>query len=220
MTNQAIIFDFDGTLLDTLEDLAEAANRILADDGYPQHPVEAYRWFVGDGSAKLITRALPADQRDPETVQSCLERFITDYNEHWDCKTTVYPGIMDLLRTLQSRQVKMAVVTNKPHRFTDKMIQHYFPGSPFEPVLGQRDGIPKKPDPTQALAAAAHMQVAPQHCLFVGDSAVDIKTARRAGMQAIGAAWGFRPKSELRDAGADHIIDHPMDVLPLLDAVD
>lgn len=216
MTNQAVIFDLDGTLLDTLADLADAANRVLAANGYPKHPEQDYRWFVGDGSALLITRALPPDHRDAENVRACLERLLADYNQHWDCKTAPYPGIMELLETLQARQLKLAVVTNKPHRFTGKMIAHYFPKTSFDPIFGQREGIPKKPDPTQALAAAQQMQVAPQNCLFVGDSAVDIETARRAGMQAIGASWGFRPKSELIDAGADHIIDHPMDVLTLL----
>lgn len=216
MTIHAVIFDLDGTLLDTLADLADAVNRVLAANGYPKHPEHDYRWFVGDGSAMLITRALPPDCRDTENVQACLERFIADYNLHWHRKTAPYAGIMELLETLQAERLKLAVVTNKPHRFAEKMIAHYFPKTSFDPIFGQREDIPKKPDPAQALAAAVQMEVAPQGCLFVGDSAVDIKTARRAGMPAIGAGWGFRPKSELIDAGADHIIDHPMDLLPIL----
>lgn len=216
MTIHAVIFDLDGTLLDTLADLADAVNRVLTASGYPKHAEHEYRWFVGDGSAMLITRALPPDHRDAENVQACLERFIADYSQHWHRKTAPYPGVMKLLETLQARRLKLAVVTNKPHRFTAKMIAHYFPKTSFDPILGQREGIPKKPDPTQALAAAQQMQVAPHDCLFVGDSAVDIETARRAGMPPIGAGWGFRPKSELVDAGANHIIDHPMDVLSLL----
>lgn len=216
MTIQAVIFDLDGTLLDTLADLADAVNRVLAANGYPQHPDNDYRWFVGDGSAMLITRALPPDCRDAENVHACLERFVADYNQHWHRKTAPYPGIMELLERLQKRGLKLAVVTNKPHRFAEKMIAHYFPKTSFAPIFGQREDLPKKPDPTQALAAARQMKAAPQDCLFVGDSAVDIETARRAGMRAIGAGWGFRTKSELIDAGADHIIDHPMEVLPLL----
>jgi phosphoglycolate phosphatase len=216
MTIQAVIFDLDGTLLDTLADIADAVNRMLAARGYPKHTEQDYRWFVGDGSAMLITRALPPDCRDAENVQACLQRFIADYTEHWHCKTAPYPGIVELLETLQTRRLELAVVTNKPHRFAAKMIAHYFPKTSFDPIFGQREGIPKKPDPTQALAAALQMAVAPHDCLFVGDSAVDIKTARRAGMLSIGASWGFRPRSELTDAGADHIIDHPMDVLSLL----
>jgi phosphoglycolate phosphatase len=216
MTIQAVIFDLDGTLLDTLADIADAVNRVLTANGYPQHPVEAYRWFVGDGSAMLVKRALPPNDRNAEKVHDCLERFIADYNQNWHRNTAPYQGIIDLLVRLQARQLKLAVVTNKPHRFTGKMMAHYFPKTPFDPILGQREGVPKKPDPAQALAAAQQMQAAPRDCLFVGDSGVDIETARRAGMGAIGAGWGFRPPSELRDAGADHIIDHPMDVLSLL----
>lgn len=216
MTKKAVIFDLDGTLLDTLADIADAANRVLTANGYPKHPEQDYRWFVGDGSAVLIKRALPPDHRDTENVQACLERFIADYNQHWHRKTVPYPGIMELLDTLQARQLKLAVVTNKPHRFTGKMIAHYFPKTPFDPIFGLREGIPKKPDPKQTLAAARQMAVAPHDCLFVGDSDVDIETARRAGIRSIGAGWGFRPKSELIDAGADHIIDHPMEILSLL----
>jgi phosphoglycolate phosphatase len=216
MTKQAVIFDLDGTLLDTLEDLADAVNRVLAANGYPRHAGQDYRWFVGDGSAMLITRALPPDCRNAENVQACLERFIADYNQHWHRKTAPYPGIMKLLETLQTKRLKLAVVTNKPHRFAEQMIAHYFPKTTFDPIFGQREKIPKKPDPTQALAAALQMEAAPQDCLFVGDSAVDIETARRAGMPSIGVSWGFRPKSELIDAGADHIIDHPIEILPLL----
>lgn len=216
MTIQAVIFDLDGTLLDTLTDIADAVNRVLAANGYPKHPEQEYRWFVGDGSAMLIKRSLPPDHRDAKNVQACLERFIADYNQHWHRKTIPYPGIMELLDRLQTRRLKLAVVTNKPHRFAGKMVAHYFPEAAFDPILGLHEGVPKKPDPTQALVAAQQMQVAPHECLFVGDSAVDIKTARRAGMPSIGAGWGFRPKSELIDAGADHIIDHPMEVLSLL----
>lgn len=216
MTIQAVIFDLDGTLLDTLADLADAVNRVLEANGYSKHPEQDYRWFVGDGSAMLITRALPPDCRDTENVHACLEQFIADYNQHWHQKTAPYPGIMELLETLQTRRLKLAVVTNKPHRFAEKMIAHYFSGTSFDPILGQREGQPKKPDPTQALAAARQMGAAPQDCLFVGDSAVDIETGRRAGMPSIGAGWGFRLKSELIEAGADYIIDHPKDLLPIL----
>jgi phosphoglycolate phosphatase len=216
MTIQAVIFDLDGTLLDTLADIADAVNRVLAAKGYPKHPGQDYRWFVGDGSAMLIKRALPPDCRNPENIQACLGHFINDYSQHWDRKTAPYTGIMELLERLQTRRLKLAVVTNKPHRFAEKMIAHYFHKASFDPIFGQREGIPKKPDPTQALAAVRQMQVTANDCLFLGDSAVDIETARRAGIPSIGAGWGFRPKSELIDAGADHIIDHPMEVLSLL----
>ncbi len=216
MTTQAVIFDLDGTLLDTLADIADAVNRVLADNGYPRHPEQAYRWFVGNGSATLIKRALPPNHRDDRNVQACLDHFIADYNQNCHHKTAPYPGITELLETLQTRQLNLAVVTNKPHRFAVRTIAHFFPDTSFDPIFGQREGVPKKPDPTQALAATLKMQAAPHDCLFVGDSVVDIETARRAGIPSVGAAWGFRPKSELVEAGAGHIIDHPKDLLPLI----
>jgi phosphoglycolate phosphatase len=217
MTYTAVIFDMDGTLLDTLDDLAASANRVLAARGFPTHPHDAYRWFIGDGSALLMTRALPPAQRTPQSIQSCLEALLDDYNQNWHRATRPYDGIVALLDALKRRSMAMSVVTNKPHRFTGQMIEHYFKGVPFRRVLGQQEGIAKKPDPGQATAAAQAMGAAPAACLFLGDSAVDMETARRAGMAAVGAGWGFRPVQELREAGALQVIAHPLDLLPLLE---
>lgn len=216
MVFKAVLFDLDGTLLDTLGDLAAAANRVLADRGCPTHPTDAYRWFVGDGSALLITRALPPDQRAPETVAACLEALLEDYNRNWHLATRPYDGIEPLLDRLAERDLHMGVVTNKPHRFCRMMIDHYFPGRPLHPVLGQREGVPKKPDPTQALEAAKLLGVHPSECLFLGDSGVDMQTARRAGMMPIGAGWGFRPAQELIESGATQVIQHPLSLLNTL----
>jgi len=217
MNCQAVIFDLDGTLLDTLTDLADSANRVLAAHGCAPHDREAYRWFVGDGSAILMTRALPEDRRTPEMIQTCLQGFIADYSQNWHQATRPYDGLSDLLRHLRDLQIKMSVVTNKPHRFAGSMIAHYFGGCPFDPILGQQDGIPKKPNPQQALAAAAQMEVAPSTCIFIGDSAVDMETAHKAGMQPVGAGWGFRPAGELLDAGALTVIHHPLELLAMID---
>lgn len=213
MTYQAVIFDLDGTLLDTLDDLAASVNRVLGANGYPTHPHDAYRWFIGDGSALLMERALPTERRSPEIIRTCLQSLLDDYNRNWHSATQPYDGIPELLDELQQRGRQMAVVTNKPHRFTGLMIDHYFKAIPFRTVLGQQDGIPKKPDPRQALAAAEAMGVSPSDCLFLGDSAVDMETANRAGMLPVGADWGFRPTQELIDAGAAHVIKHPMELL-------
>jgi phosphoglycolate phosphatase len=213
----AIIFDLDGTLLDTLTDIADCANRVLAAHGFPSHPAEAYRWFVGDGSAMLMTRALPENQRLPETVQHCLRGFITDYNLHWNRATRPYDDILDLLGNLQNRGIKLAVVTNKPHQFTASMMAHYFGQFHFSAILGQQDGIPPKPHPRQALAAAGQMGVAPSACIFIGDSAVDMQTAQKSGMRPVGAAWGFRTPAELLEAGAWAVINHPLELLDLLE---
>jgi phosphoglycolate phosphatase len=213
-----IIFDLDGTLLDTLRDIADAANRVLEANGFPVHSLESYRWFVGDGSRMLMTRALPETRRTPRRIETCLRGFISEYTRNWARATRPYAGIDDLLAALAARKVPMAVVTNKPHRFTGAMMAHYFENRPFAPVLGQQDGIPKKPDPHQALAAAGIMGISPANCIFLGDSAVDMETGRRAGMQPVGAAWGFRPPEELSDAGAVAVIHHPLKLLEFIGA--
>ncbi|MBI5552638.1 MAG: HAD family hydrolase [Desulfobacterales bacterium] len=213
MTCSAVIFDLDGTLLDTLEDLGSSVNRVLAGQGFATHPLEAFRWFVGDGSRMLITRALPAEQRSPGTIESSLAALLADYNRNWHHQTRPYDGIEALLAALTHQGKALSVVTNKPHRFTREMVAHYFPSIAFRAVLGQQDGIAKKPDPVQALAAARAMGVAPEACIFLGDSGVDMQTAGRAGMLGVGAAWGFRPVEELKAAGARHIVHHPLELL-------
>jgi phosphoglycolate phosphatase len=213
----AVIFDLDGTLLDTLTDIADSANRALIAHGFPPHQTDTYRQFVGDGSAILIARALPVNQRSDETIQSCLENFIADYSHNWHRATKPYDGLADLLARLQDRNIKLSVVTNKPHRFALSMIAHYFEDCSFDPILGQQEGIPKKPDPAQALAAAEKMGVAPASCIFIGDSAVDMKTACSAGMHPVGAGWGFRSAEELVDTGAKAVIYRPVELIEIID---
>lgn len=219
MKCRAVIFDLDGTLLDTLTDIADSANRVLAAHGLETHPREAYRWFVGDGSAVLMTRALPENQRTPEMIEDCLKGFIDDYNRNWHLATHPYEGLPDLLDRLLHLGIKMAVVTNKPHQFAGAMVDYYFAGCAMAPVLGYQDGIPKKPDPQQALAAAKQMGIEPSACIFIGDSAVDMETASKAAMQPVGAGWGFRPDNELWNAGALAVIHHPLELLDLISEV-
>jgi phosphoglycolate phosphatase len=216
MDNRAVIFDLDGTLLDTLSDLAAAANRTLASQGYPTHPVEAYRWFVGDGTAMLIERAMPADQRSPEKIKACLKIHLQDYEQHWAEATRPYEGIAELLALLSRRRIPFAVVTNKPHESALSSLAHFFPDIDFGFICGLGPGIAKKPDPAQALAAARAMGVSPEHCLFLGDSGVDVQAARNAAMVPVGAAWGYRTSAELIEAGAWRIIRHPMDLAGLI----
>ncbi|MGD9366457.1 MAG: HAD family hydrolase [Desulfobacteraceae bacterium] len=213
---RAVIFDLDGTLLDTLTDIANAANRAMAAHGYPPHPRKAYQNFIGDGAKMLITRSLPEGCRKADIIESCTRDFITDYNHHWDRATRPYTGIMELIKALKDRAFQLSVVTNKPHRFTGAMMDHYFTNTSFAAILGQQDGIPMKPHPQQALAAAEHMGVNPSACIFIGDSALDMETARRAGMLPIGAGWGFRSIQELLEAGAMTVLNHPADLLQLL----
>lgn len=216
MDCKAIIFDLDGTLLDTLGDIADAANRIMSSRGYPVHSHEAYKWFIGDGAKRLIERALPPDQRLSPIITDCLNDFITDYHNHWAVSTRPYPGITDTITDLVSKGIQLAVVTNKPHQSAVDMMDHYFDTANFGPMLGLKDGIPPKPHPQQALFAADTMGVRPETCIFLGDSAVDMKTAARAGMQPVGAAWGFRPTRELAESGAVQILQHPQELLPMI----
>lgn len=216
MTYKAVLFDLDGTLLDTLDDLAAATNRVLAAKGFAIHPHDAYRWFIGDGSAVLMERALPESARTPEMIQTCLKALLDDYGQNWHVVTRPYDGILELLDTLETRNIRMGIITNKPHPFTLLTIDYYLSHVTFNPILGQRDGIPKKPDPQQALSAAQIMGVQPADCIFIGDSAVDMFTARNAGMTGVGAAWGFRPEQELREAGAHQVIQHPLMLLDIV----
>jgi phosphoglycolate phosphatase len=217
MSLKAILFDLDGTLLDTLADLADAANRVLAGAGLPTHGRDAYRRFIGDGSRMLITRALPAHQREPQTIDAMLTAFKADYGRHWKTATCPYPGIPELLDELVRRRIPRGVVTNKPQPFAEGSLAYFFPDAGFAIVRGQHGTRPIKPHPAPALEAAARLGAAPPECLLVGDSGVDMQTARAAGMLPIGAAWGFRSVEELTENGAAGIAFSPIEVLEWFD---
>ncbi len=216
MSFRAVIFDLDGTLLDTLEDLADAVNRTLAANGYPTHPVDAYHYFIGDGSKMLITRALPPGRLDPETVDTCFETFRNDYRQNWKVKTRPFEGIPEMLHQLTELGVKMAVLSNKPHEFTRLCVAELLTAWNFGPILGQRETVPLKPDPAGAFEIARQLNLSPSDFLYLGDSAVDMQTATAAGMFPVGACWGFRPASELQESGAKALIEKPTELLELL----
>ena len=216
MPYKAILFDLDGTLLDTLEDLGDAVNRVLSARGLPVHPIDAYRFFVGDGVAKLIERALPEDKRDAETVRSCLEAFRADYDRNWNVKTKPYDGIGAMLDELTARGLKRAILSNKPHEFTQLCVREFLSKWTFDAVIVQREKVPLKPDPAGALELALTLGISPAAFLYLGDTAVDIKTAIAAGMTPVGVLWGFRPEKELRESGAKILIEQPLEVLGLL----
>jgi phosphoglycolate phosphatase len=217
MLTQALIFDLDGTLLDTLDDIANSANSVLSRYGFPTHAVDAYRWFVGDGVTMLMARALPAERRTDDNITSCAKAFREVYRRNWNVHTRPYNGIPELLNALSARDVEMAVLSNKPHDFTKLCVQEFLGEWPFEMVLGLRHGVPQKPDPAGALKIAARLARAPARILYLGDSAVDMKTAVNAGMFPLGALWGFRALEELLENGAGGIVETPMDVLGYLD---
>ncbi len=216
---RAVLFDLDGTLLDTLEDLADATNEVLAAQGFPVHPVDAYRYFVGSGLEQLIIRALPAEHRDTGIIRRSMADFHRVYGRLWDNKTRPYPGVEEMLATLAQRGIGMGVCTNKPEAFAQLCVKRLLPGGHFEVVLGAVDGRPKKPAPDIALEAARMLGAAPAACVFVGDSCVDMDTAVAARMLPIGALWGFREAAELREHGARHLITGPSDLAELLEQV-
>jgi phosphoglycolate phosphatase len=214
---RAVLFDLDGTLLNTLEDLADAMNRALEKEGFPTHRVDAYRHFVGNGSSMLVRRALPPERREDDgLIRSCLDRFLREYRLNWMVKTRPYDGVAGLLEGLTRQGFKMAVLSNKIDEITKQVVAHLLSQWKFDAVVGQRQGVPAKPDPTAALEIAGRLGVSPEEFVYLGDSAVDMKTSVAAGMFPVGALWGFRSEDELLAGGARVLIGGPMDLLGLL----
>lgn len=214
MQEKLVIFDLDGTLVDTIEDLAAATNHALETMGFPTHPVSSYRFKVGNGVRKLIERAQP--DADPETTDLLLKEFRTYYDEHCTDSSRPYPGIPELLRELTARGVKLAVATNKFQDVAQRIVAHFFPDTPFVAVLGNVPDRHTKPDPSVDFAVLNESPTPKANVFHVGDSAVDIETARRACVHSVGVTWGFRPQIELRRALADHIISSPEELLPIV----
>lgn len=216
MRYRAVLFDLDGTLLDTLDDIACSANVVLQDQGFPIHDRDAYRYYVGSGVKTLFRRALPEAVCSDELVDACVASFRTEYDRRWNVKTRPFEGIADLLDGLVECGIKMAVLSNKPHRFTQACVAEYLSPWPLDPVLGQREGIPLKPDPAAALEIAGQLGIAPGEFLYLGDTGTDVVAALAAGMRPVGALWGFRPERELRQAGAELLIRTPKELLALV----
>ena len=216
MTYQAILFDLDGTLLDTVDDLGDSMNILLERAGWPQHDMETYKFFIGDGVENLVRRALPEAQRDGATVASYVEAFRAEYDQRWANKTELYPGVPELLDALTGRKIKMAILSNKMDDFTQRVVAKLLSQWRFEVILGAQPDAPKKPDPTTALQVAKRLGLSPGDFLYLGDTKVDMMTATAAGMYAVGALWGFRPAEELTSSGAKTLIEKPPDLLGLL----
>lgn len=211
----AAIFDLDGTLLDTLDDLADSANEALTTAGFPVHPVLAYRTFVGEGMAMLMERILPEASRGEEHVQSLLQNYRAAYDVRWKAKTRLYPGMDELLAGLTAQGIPLAVLSNKPQAYTEIVMAHFLGHHSFEVIFGQRDHVPRKPDPAGAVEIAAQLGLDPAEVLFIGDTATDMDTATAAGMIPIGVLWGFRDEAELRAHGAQHLVSSPEEILAL-----
>ena len=208
-----VIFDLDGTLLDTIADLAESANHALKQLGYPTRDVEKIRTFVGNGVNKLLFRALPDEEKSEENMMRMRTHFVPYYDAHNADLSAPYPGIVALLEELQAKGLMIAVASNKYQEATVKLVKHYFPMIDFVEILGQREGINVKPDPTIVFDILKKAGVSKEETLYVGDSGVDMQTAINAGVDAIGVTWGFRPRTELEDFHPMGLIDQAEELL-------
>ena len=210
------IFDLDGTLLNTIEDLGYAANHALQAHGYPTHSIASYPFFVGNGVRRLIERVLPEDARTEATIDRLLVTFKEYYNDHNTDYTKPYEGIPELLSLLSSRGVAIAVASNKYQAATEKLISHFFPTLSFIAVEGQKEGVPVKPDPSIVFEILAKSKTPKADTIYIGDSGVDMETARRACVDSVGVTWGFRPEKELVENHADTIVNSPGDIEKLV----
>jgi len=213
---RAVIFDLDGTLLDTIEDLTEAMNSALGDLGFPPRTVDECKFFVGDGRDVFASRALPENHRDDAMIARCAELMTENYRENWAVKTRPYEGIPGLLGALAARNVQMAVLSNKYDESAKMMVGHFFDGIPFRIVRGALPSVPRKPDPESALEIAGKLGIKPESFVYVGDTNTDMQTAVAAGMHPVGALWGFRPREELVATGARTLLERPGDLLRLI----
>ena len=211
---KGFIFDLDGTLVNTLADLAASMNSVLAREGYPEHPPEAYRLFVGNGILKLVERALPRENRG--RAEELKPPFLEDYWENCLARTVPYPGIPELLAELGDRKIPLGILTNKAEPLAVKIVRALFSEDLVENLKGAREGIPLKPHPDAALALSEGFGLHPREVVFVGDSAIDVETALKAGMMPCGVRWGFRSEEELLAAGAERLVSHPRELLELI----
>lgn len=211
-----VIFDLDGTLLNTIADLAYSTNYALQQNGFPVHAVETYNFFVGNGINKLFERALPEGMKTEENIGKIRKEFLPYYDQHNTDYTTPYAGILTVLGRLQEAGYLLAVASNKYQQATEKLIRHFFPEIRFISVLGQREGIAVKPDPAIVYTIMETAGVKKENVLYVGDSGVDMQTATNSGVTSLGVTWGFRPRTELEENHADAIVERPEEILAYL----
>ena len=213
---RAVLFDLDGTLLDTIEDLTDSINEVLTDRGWPVHTTEEVKYFVGEGSRNLVLRSMPEDQRDDKTIDECDLAVRKEYAKRCFNKTRPYEGIELFLDALTERDIKMAVLSNKPDSFVKELVARLFAEWRFEVVLGARPSAPIKPDPTVPREIAKNIGVQPRECLYIGDSETDMHTAVAADMHPVGVTWGFRKEEELISSGARTLFRKPDELMRLL----
>jgi phosphoglycolate phosphatase len=213
---KGIVFDLDGTLLNTLKSIAAAFNRTLKKMDMPEHELEDYRYFIGEGVYKCAERCLPLERRSKENIDRLVELEREDYSTSWKADAEPYNGIKTLISSAKEKGFKLAVLSNKDDRFAKQCVDHYFPDLPFESIIGYSDSVPHKPDPTGANLIAQTLDLQPEELVMVGDTSIDILTAQACNMHSVGVLWGFREINELKKAGAEKIIKHPAELLTLI----
>jgi len=209
-----VLFDLDGTLVDSLRDIGDAMNAVLAARGLPEHSLDAYRVFVGDGMEVLARRALPESRRDtPDTVAALVAEMKREYATRWSHHANPYPGVREMIHTLRRTGLRLGVLSNKPDAFTREMVAHVFPDMEWDAVRGAREDVPLKPAPDAAREILRTWALSPEQVAYVGDTLTDMLTARNTGMPGIGVTWGFRDRAELEAHGAEIVVDHPTEIL-------
>ena len=219
MHYKAVIFDLDGTLINSLEDLAESANKMLESYGYPTHSLEAYKQMIGNGVHELMKRCMP-DNIGADRIAEGAARYKEIYKARFLEKTRSYEGILDVLKELSIREIPMAVCTNKPTEDAHTIVEVLFEKDTFREVIGDEPGLPRKPDPAKVLAIADRFGVLPEETVYIGDSMVDMKTAVHANMLPVGVLWGFRDQQELEDNGARVLLEHPKELLQKIEFIE
>jgi len=220
MKTKAIIFDLDGTLINSLGDIADTMNSVLKINGFNTHSEDAYRMFVGRGIEELILGALPMEMRDEKNAKEYTILYRQEYQKRCLNRTAPYDGILEMLQLLKENNIVCSILSNKSDKFTKMMVSEIFPAEYFKEVLGSRDGVPIKPDPSAAIEIAQKCNITPDNFLFVGDSGVDMETGKSAGMIPVGVSWGFRDRDELEASGAYKVITRPEELLSLVDGTD
>ena len=214
---KGVIFDLDGTLANSIEDIADSMNQVLKENNFPTHDYPTYKTFVGRGVRSLVEKSLPMENRSEEEIEKNFERMMAVYDENCIVKTCLYPGIKDLLNSLSERNIKISVFSNKANELTQKVVKVLLADWKLEYVLGAGGDIPRKPDPKGAILISEKMGIDPSDLMYIGDSGVDMATAQNSGMHAVGVLWGFRDMEELLENGAQTLLEKPMDLMASFD---
>ena len=216
MKIKAVLFDLDGTLVNSLADLADSVNFTLQEFGFATHENEKFKYFIGDGMQKLIERVLPDDKKDNDSIKQVLSAFMCRYREHFADKTVAYDGIYELVNSLDKMNLKLAIVSNKAQDMAVEVTNKVLSGLNFDIICGKREGYPTKPDPTLTLEIINELGVKPSECIFIGDSGMDMAVAKNAKVIGIGVLWGFRTEAELLENGADYIVNNPNEIAEII----